>query len=153
MFPQVMEQRHAESQALLQDESRAVSEQGSSVQHHVEPSRRPGAAPPEAAAFSLSLSFEELSGAGLDEPQRLSNNSHWQVSRPVKELCGRCRCEHVCECVTLTERDRKVTHPQTVTWPHVPGTKRLFSQRVTDLSGFAVLSERRERQRKLMVFS
>ncbi|KAF0044328.1 hypothetical protein F2P81_003486 [Scophthalmus maximus] len=76
----VMEQRHAESQALLQDESRAVSEQGSSVQHHVEPSRRPGAAPPEAAAFSLSLSFEELSGAGLDEPQRLSNNSHWQVA-------------------------------------------------------------------------
>ncbi|XP_035467273.2 kinase D-interacting substrate of 220 kDa B isoform X1 [Scophthalmus maximus] len=76
----VMEQRHAESQALLQDESRAVSEQGSSVQHHVEPSRRPGAAPPEAAAFSLSLSFEELSGAGLDEPRRLSNNSHWQVA-------------------------------------------------------------------------
>ncbi|KAM6968925.1 kinase D-interacting substrate of 220 kDa B-like isoform 2-T3 [Tautogolabrus adspersus] len=74
----LMEQRHAESQALLQDESRAVSEQGSSV-HHAEPSRRSGGAQHEATAFSLNLSFEELSGAGLEEPQRHSNNSHWPV--------------------------------------------------------------------------
>ncbi|XP_041810590.1 kinase D-interacting substrate of 220 kDa B isoform X2 [Chelmon rostratus] len=75
----VMEQRHAESQAMLQDESRAASEQGSSV-HHGEPSRRSGGAQHEAAAFSLSLSFEELSGAGLEEPPRHSNNSHWPVA-------------------------------------------------------------------------
>ncbi|KAG7224212.1 hypothetical protein INR49_019947, partial [Caranx melampygus] len=75
----VMEQRHAESQALLQDESRAVSEQGSSV-HHGEPSRRSAAAQRESGAFSLNLSFEELSGAGLEEPQRHSNNSHWPVA-------------------------------------------------------------------------
>nr|XP_046268231.1 kinase D-interacting substrate of 220 kDa B isoform X2 [Scatophagus argus] len=75
----VMEQRHAESQALLQDESRAASEQGSSV-HHGEPSRRSGGAQHEAAAFSLNLSFEELSGAGLEEPPRHSNNSHWPVA-------------------------------------------------------------------------
>ncbi|XP_037652107.1 kinase D-interacting substrate of 220 kDa B isoform X2 [Sebastes umbrosus] len=75
----VMEQRHAESQALLQDESRAASEQGSSV-HHGEPSRRSGGAQHEAAAFSLNLSFEELSGAGLEEPQRHSNTSHWPVA-------------------------------------------------------------------------
>ncbi|KAM7403135.1 hypothetical protein PAMA_003855 [Pampus argenteus] len=75
----VMEQRHAESQALLQDESRAVSEQGSSV-HHGEPSRRSGGAQHEAGAFSLNLSFEELSGAGLEEPLRHSNNSHWPVT-------------------------------------------------------------------------
>ncbi|XP_070697967.1 kinase D-interacting substrate of 220 kDa B [Pempheris klunzingeri] len=75
----VMEQRLAESQALLQDESRAASEQGSSV-HHGEPSRRSGGAQHEAAAFSLSLSFEELSGAGLEEPPRHSNNSHWPVA-------------------------------------------------------------------------
>ncbi|XP_071353790.1 kinase D-interacting substrate of 220 kDa B isoform X2 [Trachinotus anak] len=76
----VMEQRHAESQALLQDESRAVSEQGSSV-HHGEPSRRSGGAQHEPGAFSLNLSFEELSGAGLEEPQRHSNsNSHWPVA-------------------------------------------------------------------------
>ncbi|XP_034715104.1 kinase D-interacting substrate of 220 kDa B isoform X1 [Etheostoma cragini] len=74
----VMEQRHAESQALLQDESRAASEQGSSV-HHGEPSRRSGGAQHEAAAFSLNLSFEELSGVGLEEPPRQSNNSHWPV--------------------------------------------------------------------------
>lgn len=76
----VMEQRHAESQALLQDESRAASEQGSSV-HHGEPGRRSAGAQHEAAAFSLNLSFEELSGAGLEEPPRHSNNnSHWPVA-------------------------------------------------------------------------
>ncbi|GLD67740.1 kinase D-interacting substrate of 220 kDa isoform X1, partial [Lates japonicus] len=75
----VMEQRHGESQALLQDESRAVSEQGSSV-HHGEPSRRSTGAQHEAAAFSLNLSFEELSGAGLEEPPRHTNNSHWPVA-------------------------------------------------------------------------
>ncbi|XP_031135142.1 kinase D-interacting substrate of 220 kDa B isoform X1 [Sander lucioperca] len=74
----VMEQRHAESQALLQDESRAASEQGSSVQHG-EPSRHSGGVQHEAAAFSLNLSFEELSGVGLEEPPRHSNNSHWPV--------------------------------------------------------------------------
>lgn len=85
IFSQVMEHRHAESQALLQDESRAASEQGSSV-HHGEPSIRSGGAQHEAAAFSLNLSFEELSGAGLEEPPRHSNNSHWPVSLPVKSL-------------------------------------------------------------------
>uniref|UniRef100_A0A3Q3FDP7 Kinase D-interacting substrate 220a n=1 Tax=Labrus bergylta TaxID=56723 RepID=A0A3Q3FDP7_9LABR len=54
-------------------------EQGSSV-HHAEPNRRSGGAQHEATAFSLNLSFEELSGAGLEEPQRHSNNSHWPVS-------------------------------------------------------------------------
>nr|XP_033499342.1 kinase D-interacting substrate of 220 kDa B isoform X3 [Epinephelus lanceolatus] len=75
----VMELRHAESQAMLQDESRAVSEQGSSV-HHGEPNRRSGGAQQEAAAFSLNLSFEELSGAGLEEPPRFNNHSHWPVA-------------------------------------------------------------------------
>ncbi|XP_026195094.1 kinase D-interacting substrate of 220 kDa B isoform X2 [Anabas testudineus] len=74
----VMEQCQAENQALLQDESRAASEQGSSV-HHGEPSRRSARAQHEAAAYSLNLSFEELSGAGLEEPPRHSNNSHWPV--------------------------------------------------------------------------
>uniref|UniRef100_A0A3Q4MLS7 Kinase D-interacting substrate 220a n=1 Tax=Neolamprologus brichardi TaxID=32507 RepID=A0A3Q4MLS7_NEOBR len=74
----VIEQRHAESQAALQDESRAASEQGSSV-HLGEPSRRSGGAQRETAAFSLNLSFEELSGVGLEEPVRRSNNSHWPV--------------------------------------------------------------------------
>ncbi|XP_037550895.1 kinase D-interacting substrate of 220 kDa B [Nematolebias whitei] len=73
----VIEQRHAESQAVIQDESRAASEQGSSVVHG-EPSRR-AAAQHETGPFSLNLSFEELSGAGLEEPPRRSNNSHWPV--------------------------------------------------------------------------
>lgn len=81
----VIEQRHAESQAALQDESRAASEQGSSV-HLGEPSRRSGGAQRETAAFSLNLSFEELSGVGLEEPVRRSNNSHWPVSLPVTSL-------------------------------------------------------------------
>ncbi|XP_076021609.1 kinase D-interacting substrate of 220 kDa B [Genypterus blacodes] len=75
----VMEQRHAESQAVLQDESRAPSEQSSIVQHR-EPSRRSGGAQHDAGGFSLNLSFEELSGAGLEEPQRHSNTSHWPVA-------------------------------------------------------------------------
>ncbi|XP_029348924.1 kinase D-interacting substrate of 220 kDa B isoform X2 [Echeneis naucrates] len=75
----VMELRHAESQALLQDESRAVSEHGSSV-HQGEPSRRSGGVQHESGAFSLNLSFEELSGVGLEEPQRHSNNTHWPVA-------------------------------------------------------------------------
>ncbi|XP_026155675.1 kinase D-interacting substrate of 220 kDa B isoform X3 [Mastacembelus armatus] len=75
----VMEQRHVESQALVQDQSRAASEQGSSV-HHGEPSKRSGRAQHEAAAFSLNLSFEELSGAGLEEIPKHSNNSHWPVA-------------------------------------------------------------------------
>ncbi|XP_061598864.1 kinase D-interacting substrate of 220 kDa B isoform X2 [Cololabis saira] len=75
----VMEQRHAESQAALQDESRAASEQGSSVVQG-EPARRSGGAQHEGAAYNLHLSFEELSGVGLEDPPRHSNNSHWPVA-------------------------------------------------------------------------
>ncbi|XP_020774936.1 kinase D-interacting substrate of 220 kDa B isoform X1 [Boleophthalmus pectinirostris] len=76
----VVEQRLAESQALLLEESRAPSEQGSSV---VPPST--AREPPEPRAFSLNLSFEELSAAGLDEPPRQSSgynysSSHWPVT-------------------------------------------------------------------------
>uniref|UniRef100_A0A7N6BUP9 KAP NTPase domain-containing protein n=1 Tax=Anabas testudineus TaxID=64144 RepID=A0A7N6BUP9_ANATE len=49
------------------------------IVHHGEPSRRSARAQHEAAAYSLNLSFEELSGAGLEEPPRHSNNSHWPV--------------------------------------------------------------------------
>lgn len=75
----VVEQRLNESQALLQEDSRAPSEQGSSV---VPPAARDHRDP---HAFSLNLSFEELSGAGLDEPPRHSNGysysgSHWPVT-------------------------------------------------------------------------
>uniref|UniRef100_A0AAQ5ZBN1 KAP NTPase domain-containing protein n=1 Tax=Amphiprion ocellaris TaxID=80972 RepID=A0AAQ5ZBN1_AMPOC len=58
----------------------SASEQGSSV-HHGEPTRRSGGAQHEAATFSLNLSFEELSGVGLEEPpRRNNNNSHWPVA-------------------------------------------------------------------------
>ncbi|KAM4625312.1 kinase D-interacting substrate of 220 kDa B [Polymixia lowei] len=76
----VMELRHAESQALLQDESRAASEQGSSAMLHAEPSRRSGQPQHDTGAFSLNLSFEELSGAGLEEPPRQSSNPHWPAA-------------------------------------------------------------------------
>ncbi|XP_015230140.1 PREDICTED: kinase D-interacting substrate of 220 kDa-like isoform X4 [Cyprinodon variegatus] len=75
----VMEQRHAETQAALQEECRAASEQGSIV-HQGEPSRRPAGPQRETGGFSLSLSFEELSGAGLEEPPRRSTNSQWTVT-------------------------------------------------------------------------
>ncbi|XP_057716397.1 kinase D-interacting substrate of 220 kDa B isoform X2 [Corythoichthys intestinalis] len=74
----VMEQRHVESQALLQDESRAASEQGNSV-YNGEPGRRSGVSAREGGAFSLNLSFEELSGAGLEEPTRQGSSSQWPV--------------------------------------------------------------------------
>ncbi|KAM4540675.1 kinase D-interacting substrate of 220 kDa B isoform 1-T2 [Fundulus diaphanus] len=75
----VMEQRHAETQAALQDESRAASEPGGSVLHG-EPGRRAAGAQRETGAFSLNLSFEELSGAGLEEPPRRSSNPQWTVT-------------------------------------------------------------------------
>ncbi|XP_015230139.1 PREDICTED: kinase D-interacting substrate of 220 kDa-like isoform X3 [Cyprinodon variegatus] len=75
----VMEQRHAETQAALQEECRAASEQGS-IMHQGEPSRRPAGPQRETGGFSLSLSFEELSGAGLEEPPRRSTNSQWTVT-------------------------------------------------------------------------
>ncbi|XP_045065122.1 kinase D-interacting substrate of 220 kDa B isoform X2 [Coregonus clupeaformis] len=73
----VMEQRHGESQAL-QEESRAASEQGSSVVN-VETARHQGA-PHEVGSYSLNLSFEELSnvGLGLEEPPRPTQ--HWPVA-------------------------------------------------------------------------
>uniref|UniRef100_A0A673FHI9 Kinase D-interacting substrate 220a n=1 Tax=Sinocyclocheilus rhinocerous TaxID=307959 RepID=A0A673FHI9_9TELE len=78
----VLEQRHVENQ-LLHDESRACSEQGSSVLTQLEP-HRPSEAPqdvtinPENFTYSLNLSFEELSGVGLEEPAR-QHNAHWLV--------------------------------------------------------------------------
>ncbi|XP_077413486.1 kinase D-interacting substrate of 220 kDa B isoform X4 [Vanacampus margaritifer] len=75
----VMEQRHAESQALLEDESRAASEQANSV-YGGEPGRRLAGAQREGGGFSLNLSFEELSGTGLEEPPRLGNTSQWPVA-------------------------------------------------------------------------
>ncbi|CAM4644457.1 unnamed protein product [Leuciscus chuanchicus] len=76
----VLEQRHVENQ-LLNDESGACSEQGSSVLIHPEP-HRPSEPPqdvtinPENFAYSLNLSFEELSGVGLEETSR-QHNAHW----------------------------------------------------------------------------
>uniref|UniRef100_A0A8C5FJM4 Kinase D interacting substrate 220 n=1 Tax=Gadus morhua TaxID=8049 RepID=A0A8C5FJM4_GADMO len=75
----VMELRHTESQAVLQDESRAASEQSSSVLQVDLPAPRPpngGLAQRDMGGYSLSLSFEELSAVGLEEPPRLCN-PHW----------------------------------------------------------------------------
>ncbi|KAG2468312.1 KDIS Kinase, partial [Polypterus senegalus] len=71
------ELRHIEGQ-VLQDDSRAVSEQGSNVIGHNEPVRRQ--APPSetsvstdgAMVYNLSFSFEELNNIGLDEQVRHS---------------------------------------------------------------------------------
>uniref|UniRef100_W5LDH3 Kinase D interacting substrate 220 n=1 Tax=Astyanax mexicanus TaxID=7994 RepID=W5LDH3_ASTMX len=66
----VLEQRQVESQ-LLQDECGAGSEQGSSILTQPDPTSLPPAAPQEGALhYSLNLSFEELSTAGLEEPVR-----------------------------------------------------------------------------------
>ncbi|XP_043118840.1 kinase D-interacting substrate of 220 kDa B isoform X3 [Puntigrus tetrazona] len=72
----VLEQRHVENQ-LLRDESGACSEQGSGVLTQLEP-QRPSEAPqdPENFTYSLNLSFEELSGVGLEEPAK-QHNAHW----------------------------------------------------------------------------
>lgn len=72
--------RHIESQILHEE---TASEQGSVVGGHVEPGRRAMAPPLAGAAntdrYSFNLSFEELSGVGLDEPQR-HGNGPWMVS-------------------------------------------------------------------------
>ncbi|XP_050989663.1 kinase D-interacting substrate of 220 kDa B isoform X1 [Labeo rohita] len=79
----VLEQRHVENQ-LLNDESGACSEQGSSVLTQLEP-HRPSEAPqdvivnPENFTYSLNLSFEELSGVGLEEPAK-QHNAQWLVN-------------------------------------------------------------------------
>lgn len=103
-----MEQRHAESQALLQDESRAASEQGSSVVHG-EPSRRSARAQREAATFSLNLSFEELSGAGLEEPPRHSNNSHWPVSLSAQNTHMHTLCAYILLIYCVSAHDTKLS--------------------------------------------
>ncbi|XP_037541917.1 kinase D-interacting substrate of 220 kDa B isoform X2 [Nematolebias whitei] len=73
----VLEMRHIESQILHEE---TASEQGSVVGGHMEPGRRVMAPPLAGAAntdaspmYSFNLSFEELSGVGLDEPQRHGN--------------------------------------------------------------------------------
>ena len=84
-----MELRHTESQAALQDESRAASEQGSSVLQVDLPAPRPpggGLAQRDMGGFSLSLSFEELNGVGLEEQPRLCN-PHWPVSLKNSNHC------------------------------------------------------------------
>ncbi|XP_054909252.1 kinase D-interacting substrate of 220 kDa B isoform X3 [Poeciliopsis prolifica] len=78
----VMEQRHTETQAALQEESRAASEQGSSVLHGESGLRLSGKQRGSTVTFSPTLSFEELSGAGLDEPPRRSSNPQWTVTNP-----------------------------------------------------------------------
>ncbi|XP_053093545.1 kinase D-interacting substrate of 220 kDa B isoform X5 [Pangasianodon hypophthalmus] len=74
----VLEQRQVESQ-LLQEECVRDSEQGSSAL--VQPEPPPvcsTAAPHSSLQYSLNLSFEELSNAGLEEPARPPVN-HWMV--------------------------------------------------------------------------
>lgn len=106
---QVMEQRQAESQALLHDESRAASEQGGIAANLPEPSRRSrGGGRQEAATFSLNLSFEELSGAGLEEPPRISSSSHWPVSVAPSA--------HGCYRVMGKVPQLKLTHTRTRRW-------------------------------------
>lgn len=116
--PQVMDQRHAESQAVLLDESRAASEQGSSsVVHHAEPARRSGGVLQDAAGFGLNLSFEELSATGLEEAPRQSNNAQWTVVSSGLFFCERCYYkQQVCFFVFFGERsvsfDLRVTRHQ-----------------------------------------
>lgn len=83
--PQVLEQRHLESQ-LLQEECVRISEQSSSAL--VQPDPPPvcsTAAPHSSLQYSLNLSFEELSTAGLEEPARPPIN-HWNVGAKLQPL-------------------------------------------------------------------
>ncbi|XP_017331350.1 kinase D-interacting substrate of 220 kDa B isoform X3 [Ictalurus punctatus] len=74
----VLEQRQVESQ-LLQEECVMVSEQGGSGLVQPEPPPVCSTAAPQSnLQYSLNLSFEELSTAGLEEPARLPIN-HWMV--------------------------------------------------------------------------
>uniref|UniRef100_A0A673MP92 Uncharacterized protein n=1 Tax=Sinocyclocheilus rhinocerous TaxID=307959 RepID=A0A673MP92_9TELE len=79
----VIELRHVENQILHEE---APSEQGSSMVGHVESCRQTGAPvhggvgnTDTSPMYNFSLSFEELSNVGLDEPPRHSNPT-WMVS-------------------------------------------------------------------------
>ncbi|XP_077394664.1 kinase D-interacting substrate of 220 kDa B isoform X1 [Festucalex cinctus] len=106
----VMEQRHAESQALLEDESRAASEQANSV-YGGEPGGHLAGAQREAGGFSLNLSFEELSGAGLEEPPRHGNTSQWPVANlhttSMSSLNSQESANNICK---LTDRQQAEYH-------------------------------------------
>lgn len=83
--PQVLEQRQVESQ-LLQEECVMVSEQGGSGLVQPEPPPVCSTAAPQSnLQYSLNLSFEELSTAGLEEPARLPIN-HWMVRAKLQPL-------------------------------------------------------------------
>lgn len=83
--PQVLEQRQVESQ-LLQEECVKISEQSSSALVHLEPPPVCStAAPHRSLQYSLNLSFEELSTAGLEEPARPPIN-HWNVGAKLQPL-------------------------------------------------------------------
>lgn len=83
--PQVLEQRQVESQ-LLQEECASVCEQGSSAMVQPEPSPVcTAAAPHSGLQYSLNLSFEELSTAGLEEAVRPPSN-HWMVGAKIQTL-------------------------------------------------------------------
>lgn len=100
--PQVMDQRHIESQAALLDESRAASEQGSSsVVHHAEPARHSGGVLQDAAGFGLNLSFEELNATGLEEAPRHSSNAQWTVVSLELLLFLLAMCLQTLKCVCV----------------------------------------------------
>ncbi|XP_077477114.1 kinase D-interacting substrate of 220 kDa B isoform X1 [Stigmatopora argus] len=106
----VMEQRHAESQALIQDESRAASEQGNSV-YNGETNRRSVVSARDGGAFNINLSFEELSGAGLEEPQRHGGSSQWPVANlrttSMSSLNSQESANNICK---LTDRQQAEYH-------------------------------------------
>lgn len=83
-MPQVLDLRHLESQVLNEE---AASDQGSVVGGHTEVARRATALPHIGAGhtdaspmYSFNMSFEELSGVGLDEASR-HGHVPWMVIR------------------------------------------------------------------------
>ncbi|XP_039523909.1 kinase D-interacting substrate of 220 kDa isoform X1 [Pimephales promelas] len=115
----VLEQRHVENQ-LLNDESGACSEQGSSVLIQPEP-LRPSEAPqdvtinPENFAYSLNLSFEELSGVGLEEPAR-QHNAHWLANThrtsSISSLTSQESSNDICKLTDMQQAEYRTAYQE-----------------------------------------
>ncbi|XP_051501195.1 kinase D-interacting substrate of 220 kDa B isoform X1 [Myxocyprinus asiaticus] len=107
----VMELRHVESQILHEE---APSEQGSSMGGHVEPCRHTGASIHRGAAgntdtspmYNFSISFEELSNVGLDEPPRHANPAWMATNHRTPSMSSLNSQESSNEICKLTDKQQ-----------------------------------------------
>uniref|UniRef100_A0A672NVD6 Kinase D-interacting substrate of 220 kDa n=1 Tax=Sinocyclocheilus grahami TaxID=75366 RepID=A0A672NVD6_SINGR len=110
----VIELRHVENQILHEE---APSEQGSSMVGHVESCRQTGAPvhggvcnTDTSPMYNFSLSFEELSNVGLDEPPRHSNPTWMATTHRTPSISSLNSQESSNEICKLTDKQQAEYH-------------------------------------------